>query len=57
MMSYAITFSGMPVKRTLQSVEDPPAKQDTAEDYQYVFLLVFLFYDHFPSEVIKDAMY
>ena len=57
MMSYAITFSGTPVKRSLQSVEDPPAKQDTAEDYQYVFLFVCLFYDHFPSEVIKDAMY
>ena len=40
MMSYAITFPGMPVKRTLESVEDPPAKQDTAENYQYVFLFV-----------------
>ena len=40
MMSCAITFLGMPVKRTLQSVEEPPAKEDTAEDYQYVFLFV-----------------
>ena len=44
MMSYAITFSGTPVKRTLQSVEELPAKQDTAEEYQYVFLSVCLFY-------------
>ena len=43
MMSYAITFLGTIVKRTLQSVEELPAKQDTAEEYQCVFLSVCLF--------------
>ena len=55
MMSCAITFLGTPVKRTLQSVEEPPAKQDTAEDYQHVFLFVCFFYDHFPGKVIIHA--
>ena len=54
MMSHAITFLGTPVKRTMQSGQEPPTKQGTAEDYQCVFLFV-LFYDHFPNKVIIHA--
>ena len=58
MMSYAIyTFLGTPVKRTSELMQELPAKQHTAEDHQFGFLFVCLFYDHFLGNVINSEQH